>query len=74
MQQANSGDRASDVGRSVRSLDSAPMSGRHWNADAAGEPMPSLELCALVAGWLRGRTDVGDNRRHARRQCKGVGE
>lgn len=28
------------------------------DADAAGEPMPSLELCALVAGWLRGRTDV----------------
>ncbi|MBS3690004.1 class III extradiol dioxygenase subunit B-like domain-containing protein [Rhodococcus qingshengii] len=28
------------------------------DADAAGEPVPSLELCALVAGWLRGRTDV----------------
>ncbi|MCW2301126.1 class III extradiol dioxygenase subunit B-like domain-containing protein [Rhodococcus erythropolis] len=28
------------------------------DADAAGEPMPSLELCALVAGWLRARTDV----------------
>jgi len=28
------------------------------DANAAGEPVPSLELCALVAGWLRARTDV----------------
>jgi len=27
------------------------------DADATGEPVPSLELCALVAGWLRARAD-----------------